>query len=341
MMVLVCHLPFSSAGLEEFGTDGGSTLSFFLRQQGRLGVHLFLLASGFCIHMRYARSGELRFVPFWKRRLVRLYPPYIFVAALSLVSVVLLGRYRSEWPIALDAALLVLLLQNLTRAPWRIGNGPLWTLALEEQLYLLYFPLVQLRKRFSWRAVLGVILMTTLLWRVAGETIVPVDRRFAWFLIGPSRWFEWCLGAFLAEAYVGRVKLPTWSRSPWAFAAALLVAEGADQLQRMAPLGSFAHVLVDPLYGLAFFVLVNMLVASERDVWTHGLPRFAVLLGMASYSIYLVHVPVMGLAKALLLRAQAPSWSVVALRLTLPLVVGALFYRVIEKPFLMRSKKLA
>lgn len=340
LMVLVCHLPFSASGLEEFRTDSGGNLSFFLRQQGRLGVHLFLLASGFCIHMRYAQSGELRFVPFWRRRLTRLYPPYIFVAALSLVSVVLLGRYRPEWPIAVDAALLALLLQNLTRAPWRIGNGPLWTLALEEQLYLLYFPLVQMRKRLSWSVALRAVLMVTLLWRIAGETVVPTEIRFAWFLIGPSRWFEWSLGALAAEVYVSPEKAPAWSRSPWAFALALFLAEGADQLQRVPSVGAAAHVLVEPLYGIAFFVLVNLLLASTRESVSNSLLRVAALVGTMSYSLYLVHVPVMGLAKVLALRASFPSWAIVALRVILPLAVGALFYRLIERPFLMRSRKL-
>src|ERR1043165_2562465 len=51
--------------------------------QGYLGVPLFFVISGFCIHLRwakgYAREGQsrLNFADFWKRRIKRLYPPYV------------------------------------------------------------------------------------------------------------------------------------------------------------------------------------------------------------------------------------------------------------------------
>src|ERR1041384_8491534 len=50
---------------------------------GYIGVFLFFVISGFCIHLQWARSKaagvepEIRFIPFWKRRIRRLYPPYL------------------------------------------------------------------------------------------------------------------------------------------------------------------------------------------------------------------------------------------------------------------------
>src|ERR1041384_5925331 len=50
---------------------------------GYIGVFLFFVISGFCIHLQWARSTaagvkpEIRFSPFWKRRIRRLYPPYL------------------------------------------------------------------------------------------------------------------------------------------------------------------------------------------------------------------------------------------------------------------------
>src|ERR1041384_8041903 len=55
---------------------------------GYIGVFLFFVISGFCIHLQWARSKaagiepEIHFTSFWKRRIRRLYPPYIIALLL-------------------------------------------------------------------------------------------------------------------------------------------------------------------------------------------------------------------------------------------------------------------
>ena len=52
---------------------------------GYIGVFLFFVISGFCIHLQWCRSrsineqGSVAFGKFWKRRIRRLYPPYFIV----------------------------------------------------------------------------------------------------------------------------------------------------------------------------------------------------------------------------------------------------------------------
>ena len=63
----------------------------FISSVGYIGVFLFFVISGFCIHMQWARTKaagaepEIRFRPFWKRRIRRLYPPYIITLLLFLL----------------------------------------------------------------------------------------------------------------------------------------------------------------------------------------------------------------------------------------------------------------
>src|SRR6185436_3528207 len=58
---------------------------------GYIGVFLFFVISGFCIHLQWARTKaagiepEIRFGPFWKRRIRRLYPPYLITLLLFLL----------------------------------------------------------------------------------------------------------------------------------------------------------------------------------------------------------------------------------------------------------------
>ena len=55
---------------------------------GYIGVFLFFVISGFCIHLQWARAKaagtepDIRFGSFWKRRIRRLYPPYVLALLL-------------------------------------------------------------------------------------------------------------------------------------------------------------------------------------------------------------------------------------------------------------------
>ena len=72
-----------------------STIQFsvvqFASSFGYIGVFLFFVISGFCIHLQWAKAKangvepEIRFGSFWKRRIRRLYPPYIIAILLFLL----------------------------------------------------------------------------------------------------------------------------------------------------------------------------------------------------------------------------------------------------------------
>src|ERR1041385_8879587 len=63
----------------------------FASSFGYIGVFLFFVISGFCIHLQWARAKaadvepEIRFGSFWKRRIRRLYPPYIITLLLFML----------------------------------------------------------------------------------------------------------------------------------------------------------------------------------------------------------------------------------------------------------------
>src|SRR5687767_12297319 len=61
----------------------------FLSSLSYIGVFLFFAISGFCIHLQWAKSQvtnpqPIHFEAFWKRRIRRLYPPYLIAICLFL-----------------------------------------------------------------------------------------------------------------------------------------------------------------------------------------------------------------------------------------------------------------
>jgi peptidoglycan/LPS O-acetylase OafA/YrhL len=321
---------------------------------GQYGVHLFLIISGFCIHMAWARSTDSHAPPsfgaVWKRRLRRLYPPYFVALCGTLVALFVFHRlqrgpapdlgaafgYPSTGAFVTDVVVLLLLFQNATGASWRIGNGPFWSLALEEQLYALYFALLWLRRRSGWTVALATVAAVTVTWRALGPLVVPAGWSESWLVLGPSRWLEWTLGAVAVEAHLGRITLPRWLTS-FAIGLPLLGVAAAKHL--LWP--TLAFWTEDLLFGLAFFVIVNATCRLPFSLFASRPGRALVSVKVVSYSLYLIQQPVMVAAKQLAVRLGAGVPLIIVVRLVAPVVAAYAFYWLVERRFINTASKPA
>ena len=323
---------------------------------GYIGVFLFFVISGFCIHLQWAKAraagqvAEIRFGPFWKRRIRRLYPPYIIALAAYLVIAALTSGINLSHFFFYDVIMHLLMLHNLDPKTCYSVNGVFWTLAIEEQLYLAYFLLLFLRTRWGWGPTLVICLLARLGWVALSHIIwltsgvgVPIPEAAA------SHWFTWALGAVGVEAIFGLVQLPRWCRNLWLASTLIIGASAVTLLLPSIPKDTLMHnlgwFLIHPAWGLGFFILVNRTVLAERK-WISksslpGLVSVFATLGIFSYSIYLTHELVI-----------MQSWQFV--NTTLPgilnsflIVVPAtiafawIFFWFCEKPFLARRARVS
>jgi peptidoglycan/LPS O-acetylase OafA/YrhL len=176
-----------------------------------------------------------------------------------------------------------------------------------------------------------------------------------------AHWAAWLCGAVAAEAYTGVVKLSKWWSSPWAFVSLLFCVFvtntrtfGAIAHSRLvarfvslSAIGDFSvHVLCelsDILSALAFFILLNRWVSADRK----GVPvsrKVGMLqrLGIISYSLYLVHVPVVVAIERVFQHFGIGSlfWeNCLRYAIMLPLSIGCawLFFMLVERWFLGRT----
>ena len=326
-------------------------------QEGHLGVPLFFVISGFCIHLQFVRQfkergrAQIRFGAFWRRRIARLYPPYLVVLCLSMSLVIvaylkhlqvpLVLMYpepRSKW-ITLDFLSHVFMLHGfIPLFDKGGGNSPLWTLAREEYLYFMYFGLLFLRRFMAFLASTWVTFLLGVGFQVMMSFFVSKDSG-AWGLVTSSAlalWIQWHLGAVAVEAHYGLIKLPAWSYwlgmvPVWAIAAKVS--------ETQAPL------LTPVLWGLTFFTLVNYCTRRETmGRWSkRGVIGWLGEVGVFSYSLYLVHSPVRGVAKQLL-----GPWGRTASPLIYCLIAvfigacgyfaGKVFFKAVESRFLRTSR---
>lgn len=343
---------------------------------GATGVTLFLVISGFCIHLAAsARSGGILVAPdwvaFWKRRMYRLYPAYLAAIVFSVLVYAFLdpASYpkinRIGDPAGLDLFLHAVMVQNLfERFPFSLGNGVFWTLALEEQLYALYAVYVILRRRYAATSLLAASLGITILWRLA--VVVPMGSKAigpaplaigTWWTWPFAWWFCWILGAVGAEAYVGSIRLPRWCSSlRWSAAVAvggLLISPltlgrlgyshyGQELIARAAfwrLIFQGLPRLSDLAFSLCFFATINHYVQVESaGAAVAPLQRRASALGRMSYSLYLTHFPIVVLLETAVLKGSTVGAVALRYAVLVPtcILVASAFFWGVERRFLPR-----
>ncbi len=366
LWVVLHHLPHRAVDLPELLR----VLAFLPVTFGYLGVILFLVLSGFCIHLgvtkRMARGQEARadWFRFWRRRFWRLYPPYLAAIAVSLGVYYALGPSAYEpgqrvTHLGADLLTHLLLVQNLFQDYHQgLGNGVFWTLALEEQLYLLFAAYLLLRRHGPARRALLVVFGISALWRCGcgwllglnewsealprlGPEPFALGRWMHWPL---TFWFAWVLGAVAAEAHAGALTLPAWCRRRRliaACAAAGLVLN-SRVLERLpggnsALLGAVAG-LSDLAFALAAFALLCRWVRAEEQGRFGGrLVGLLAAVGVMSYSLYLTHLPVIHALEHALAPGETFASFFVRVAVYVPVCLGgaALFFFLVERHFLL------
>lgn len=270
---------------------------------GNEAVMVFFALSGFFIHMRIAQklaagqpptlsSGE-----FYRRRLHRLFVPYLLALLLTLLCDAL---GRGFFPLLYDAKSGDPLLDQtfshkgyewssvlpaLIMLPSSMGidfgsNGPLWSIAYEVMYYALYPAWLILRRRSIWLAFGGVMAACLLL-----PSLFDASFPIAVAALYPV----WLAGAGLAELVcrTDRITLKGGSVATVA-GLALHFVPGVEGLRVIAAL----------LYGAG---MVAVFVGLPRGLTCSPFGRVAEYLGARSYTIYVVHFPVLALFSAALI----------------------------------------
>jgi len=301
---------------------------------GYLGVHLFLLLSGFCVAWAYLGSPPRPFsvADFAKRRALRILPAY-YVALL--ISAALAAPDYGAVEFARQLLVHAVMLHNLSPSTALAFNPPFWSLALECQLYVC-FPLMLLAyRRYGIASCLATVFALQTAFRVYAlrygtefnSTLVVVP----WSVAGRLSEFALGLAAAIVVSNARLASLPVTVRALLPLGVPVLFACALFSKSRLGT----SHPLTDVLWSLGFFLL--LLGASLPGALLNRVlsqPRL-VRLGIFSYSVYLVHELVLG-------RLMTPLLPLPLFRghplLLLPVVFvlaiasGYAFYRLVERP---------
>jgi peptidoglycan/LPS O-acetylase OafA/YrhL len=302
-------------------------------QYGHFAVVAFIVISGYCLGLPVAAHPERPFVPraFAVRRARRLMPAYVAALAFSVVIVYVMealrGHHIPAWHMVVGVLMHLALIHNLVAASSEYINGPMWSIALECQIYVVF------------------ALLLVPVWRRAGvyaQLALAITIGLAphfllhGFLDGTVPWLLglFGMGVVAAQLSTRAPNVVTWRWISVVAAIAAIVAIAAHG--EGTPDGAYWGA--DLVVGLAVAVFFVASSGLRAPLAAQALSlRPIVLLGAFSYSLYLVHGPIVLLTGAALQRANAGTTAAaVTCALLIPLVLALAygFYRVFERPFL-------
>jgi peptidoglycan/LPS O-acetylase OafA/YrhL len=302
---------------------------------GQFAVVVFIVLSGFSLSVSPARKGwqlggKKRFAI---RRAWRILPPYWAALVFSLIIAwAVVPQPGEAVPNAKSVLTYGLLVQDLTGSP--SPNGAFWSIAIEAQLYIVFPLLLLMVRRAGALAMVAAVTAMVAVIGILGPHSSFVD---AFMRLTPQ------LGALFAVGILAAGVVSASARTrriPWHWLAAataapvlvLIAVEGSEWTVRN-------FLWVDLALGPAIGCLLAGLVLN-RPRWLVTIldTRPVRSLGSFSYSLYLIHAPIVVVVYEKLIaptgaRGLGAMLATMAIAVPLSVVAARLFAAVFELPF--------
>jgi peptidoglycan/LPS O-acetylase OafA/YrhL len=257
---------------------------------GHMAVAVFIVVSGFSLALVPMRNGgrlaggTRRFV---RRRAWRILPAYWAALVLSIVvTAVLLQPQLGAGEVGKAFTVHGLLLQDVVGSA--TPNGALWSIAVEWQIYFV-FPLILLLGR--WTTLSTAVLITAAV-VLAGHELATTGAPFDKINhLTPQFLVLFAMGVLAVQ--LGRERAASVRRPLAALALAVFVTFVAVAVSKGSEWMVGHFFWMDLLFGLGVACLLTVLYAGG-GLRVRGVlaSRTAIWLGLFSYSIYLVHDPI-------------------------------------------------
>jgi peptidoglycan/LPS O-acetylase OafA/YrhL len=294
--------------------------AFRLVFNGPAAVMLFFIVSGMCINAPYRGHRPMDLFEFYTRRFVRIGIPLVVACIYSWAISKLCG----------------------------FSTLPIWSLWCEMAYYLIYPALVVLIDRFGFSTVFAVSVCGALLLSLFPDA----ENGHAWHYGPFLSWIAflpvWLAGVWISESAHQATRLPGFFTTRGFAAISSLVLLGISDLTTVLYFRAGGG-LKYPLYLMLFFSIfaaIFIFFVVQVDLSEYRVIRFLERQGAWSYSLYLVHYPLIFLTSWLMVKNGFTGLDPTKLVVTkfavfvIAVVLSIIFYRVIEKPSHVLAKSL-
>lgn len=313
---------------------------------GYIGVDVFFVISGFLIssHLLESieRTGRVHLADFYARRIRRILPASLTVALFTAVAAVLFFPPLALERVLKDALATILYVPNVWFAAqntdYLADHSPspyqhYWSLGVEEQFYLFWpvilVAIVLLVRRRRSLAIIAIAVITLASF-VLGVVLTLLNQPAAFFLL-PTRAWELLAGALVGALLLHRTpRIPAWLAAigGWVGIALILACAVLYNDQTVFP-GTAALL---PTLGTALVIYFGAIPAAAGPGSALSI-RAMQFIGLISYSLYLVHWPLLVVTQAAVGEQSPLRLSIkVLLGIVLAVPLAWLLFRFVETP---------
>ncbi len=311
---------------------------------GFVGVDVFFVISGYLITsiiLAEMSRGEFTLASFYERRARRILPA-LFLVILCCLPVAWMWMLPIELQEFGQSVLgVVMFLSNFLffQGAGYFGSNvelvPLihtWSLAVEEQFYLLYPLLLIMLYRFGIASIASLLVFITILSLCLSGFFSASMPDFSFYLL-PARAWELFFGA-LAGIYLAtnpESARPLWLNNLVSSIGLALIVYAVLTFDSITVFPGWAALI--PVVGTVLIVLF-----AQAQTWVNSLLRLRplVFIGLISYSAYLWHQPLFVFAR--LRSFDAPGAELYLVLIVVSLLLAWLSWRFVETPFRNRQQ---
>ncbi len=276
---------------------------------GWAGVDIFFVLSGFLITsiLLNTQNTPHYFKNFYARRILRIPPLYFLVIGVILIFLPLITpsdnvhEAQASWPYFLFSLQNWLVIPSLKLGVYPTAANPLWSLAIEEQFYLIWPMLIFFISRRKLVFLTIAILVGSLAFRLLFVQFAGMSRDTSYFLYFSSitRLDGFAVGALIATAYQSEQWKQIFARYSWlllivvlpVIAAIMIYSRNTNPLKIDYYLNTWGYGLI----ALAAGAMLIILTTGSNETIPRRFFRNEVLsfFGKYSYAMYLLHFPIL------------------------------------------------
>ncbi|MDB5138941.1 MAG: hypothetical protein JWR12_857 [Mucilaginibacter sp.] len=369
------------ASLQYYNFDndlkGARKLSIKLFEYGHSAVDLFIVLSGFSLMLSVTKNnhrlkgGTLLFL---KRRAIRILPTYYFATALSLLLIWLFigEKTGTHWdlslPVTFNSILTHLfLVHDFLSSTFPRINHSLWSISVEFRIYLFFPFLIWLWRKYGplfallTAVVLSLIgLGVLLVWHsyypdimLNSAGVTPYLILFTLGMMAADLSFSTSATAVRARNYYANITLTKKAIIVAIYLIALVLFKSLFTLPFLLEKNVHRHLqgdINDLFLGILFAsILFICSIAKPSDKWAYQVVKTLnwqplVFVGTFSYSLYLVHAPLLQVLTQYVLMplhidAFYSCWLLILFGTPLIILFSYFFFTLFERQFLTMRKK--
>ncbi len=297
-----------------------------------VGIDIFFVLSGFImIYISRGVSGLPAAKEFIMRRILRIVPTYWFytllMAAVALLVPQVLGSSAFDIVGFMKSLFFIPYVNSAGDMQPILANG--WSLNYEMYFYLVFALFLILPAKYSLIAMSIYFIgsVVTGFWGIGGIAESFYGR---WIVL------EFLAGAIIGFLYLKNIRLPSY----FFYIGLAFIALSVLALFFTNTLESYGLSYSKPLVG---FIAVALMVLPQKAEFVE-MPRWSVLIGDSSYTLYLAHPFAIGaITQGILMlnwQDAVHPWVIFTVIFAVSIIGSYVAYKIIEKPLLSFTKGL-